>query len=109
MRLFPSSRASYPPISLFQQQFTSPTFPREETKTTFSIPGGELLKGLLVVRVVGIDVASESTSGSGESSALDGLLDEEGSRGRAGEGGGARARGAADEGGDGHGCGCVCG
>ena len=60
-----------------------------------------------MVRVVGIDVASESTSGSGESSALDGLLDEEGSRGRAGEGGGARARGAADKGGDGHGCGRV--
>jgi hypothetical protein len=65
-----------------------------------SVPGGELLEGLLVVRVVGIDVAGELAGGDGESGAL---LLEDGSRGRAGEGGDcARARGAAEEGGDRH-------
>jgi hypothetical protein len=60
-----------------------------------------------VVRIVGIDIASEPASRDGESGALDGLLHEERPRGRAGEGsGGASARGAADQGGDRHyGCG----
>jgi hypothetical protein len=58
-----------------------------------------------VVRVVGIDVASELAGGDGESGAL---LLEDGSRGRAGEGGdSACARGAAEEGGDRH-CEGVC-
>lgn len=51
---------------------------------------------------MGINVASEPASRDGESSALDGLLDQERPRGRAGEGSGARARCAADQGGDRH-------
>jgi hypothetical protein len=71
-----------------------------------SVPGSEFLERLLVVGIVGIDVASEPASRDGESGALDGLLHEERPRGRAGKGSGARARCAADEGGDRH---CVCG
>jgi hypothetical protein len=72
------------------------------------IPGSELLERLLVVGIVGINVASEPASRDGESGALDGLLHEERPRGRAGEGSGARARCAADEGGDRH-CVWCCG
>jgi len=83
---------------------TNPTSPHPppicSPRTKSSVPGGELLKGLLVVGVVGIDVAGELAGGDGESGAL---LLEDGSRGRAGEGGDcARARGAAEEGGDRH-------
>lgn len=73
-----------------------------------SIPGGELLEGLLVVGIVGVDVASEPAGGDRESGALDGC--NEGSpRGLAGEGSDARARCAADKGGDRHGGGVVGG
>jgi len=94
------------PISLSPTDPTSQSSPNLLPKNTkSSVPGGELLKGLLVVRVVGIDVASELAGGDGESGAL---LLEDGSRGRAGEGGDcACARGAAEEGGDRH-CEGVC-
>lgn len=82
-----------------------PTFPLPpKTQQTHrnGIPGSELLERLLVVGVVGVDIASEPASRDGEGSALDGLLHEERPLGRAGERSGARASCAADEGGDGH-------
>ena len=80
-----------------------PTAPHPSQKQQHrnGIPGSELLERLLVVGVVGINVASELAGRDGESGALDGLH-EEGSRGLTGEGGDARASGAADEGGDIH-------
>lgn len=96
-----SSPAFNIPMSLSPTNPTSPhPSPICSPRTKSSVPGGELLKGLLVVGVVGIDVASELAGGDGESGAL---LLEDGSRGRAGEGSDcARARGAAEEGGDRH-------
>ena len=78
-----------------------PTPSSNTAKHRNGIPGSELLESLLVVRVVGVDIASEPASRDGEGGALDGLH-EEGSRGLTGEGGDARASGAADEGGDRH-------
>lgn len=86
-----------------------PPFP-QNSKHRNGIPGSELLERLLVVGVVGVDIASEPASRDGEGGALDGLLHEERPLGRAGERSGARASCAADEGGDGHCEGCVgCG
>lgn len=82
---------------------------QRHSKHRSGIPGSELLERLLVVGVVGVDVASEPASRDGEGSALDGLLHEERPLGRAGERSGARAGCAADEGGDGHCEGVVCG
>lgn len=79
-----------------------PLPPLPKTARRSSIPGSELLERLLVVGVVGVNIASEPASRDGESGALDGLLHEERPLGRAGEGSGARARCAADEGGDRH-------
>jgi hypothetical protein len=100
MRLYPPLPSTTPHISLPNKSNLYNPSPICFRKTRSSVPGGELLEGLLVVRVVGIDVAGELAGGDGESGAL---LLEDGSRGRAGEGGdGARARGAAEEGGDRH-------
>lgn len=79
-----------------------PTPSPKNSKHRNSIPGSELLERLLVVGIVGIDIASEPASRDGEGGALDGLLHEERPLGRAGERSGARASCAADEGGDGH-------
>lgn len=100
-----SSLASY--FHLSSSHCFLPTLQSSSKQATqHGIPGGELLEGLLVVGIVGIDVASEPASRDGESGALDGLLGEDGPLGGAGEGSCARARGAADEGGDRH---CMCG
>lgn len=106
MRLFLASLhiSNSPPAIASSQS----SIPSQRSKHKISIPGGELLEGLLVVGVVGIDVAGEPAGGDRESGALDGCS--EGSpRGLAGEGSDARARRAADEGGDRHGGGVVGG
>lgn len=79
-----------------------PTPSSNTAKHRNGIPGSELLERLLMVGVVGVDIASEPASRDGEGGALDGLLHEERPLGRAGERSGARASCAADEGGDGH-------
>ena len=102
-----SSLASLPNLSLPAIVSSKPLPPLpNNSKHRNGIPGSELLERLLVVGVVGINIAREPASRDGEGSALDGLLHEERPGGRAGEGSGARARCAADEGGDGH---CVGG
>ena len=107
MRFFLACIAS-PPLLQPLQSPTSSSPPKTQQHRN-SIPGSELLERLLVVGVVGIDVASEPASRDGEGGALDGLLHEECPLGRAGERSGARASCAADEGGDGHCEGVVCG
>ena len=101
----PFPRLHHPPISPPAIVSSNLSLPSPKQHHRNGIPGSELLERLLVVGVVGIDVASEPASRDGESGALDGLLHEERPLGRAGEGSGARARCAADEGGDRH---CVC-
>jgi hypothetical protein len=87
-----------PSIFPIHPKHSPPPLPSQETQKA-GIPSSELLKRLLVVGVVGINVASKAASRNGESGAL---LHEERSRGRAGERSRARATCAADQGGDGH-------
>jgi hypothetical protein len=104
--LFPCTTLSPPfhlPPPLIALSRSSPIPKTSQETQKAGIPSSELLKRLLVVGVVGINVASKAASRNGESGAL---LHEERSRGRAGEGSRARASCAADQGGDGH---CVCG
>jgi hypothetical protein len=106
----PFSCFPYPLPSIFlihPVHFLPPSHPAKPPKQESSIPSSELLKRLLVVGVVGVNVASKAASRNGESGAL---LHEERSRGRAGERrSGARASCATDQGGDGHCVWVVCG